>query len=60
MRHEDWRRDRDEGRPDPLTGRLVPRPVWMIAMVAGVPERTVRAGIAEARRLRAMIGVGVW
>lgn len=54
-RNEDWRRDYDEGRTDPVTGRLVKRSVRLIAQLAGVPERTVRYGIAEARKVREAI-----
>lgn len=51
-RNEDWRYDHDEGRADPVTGRRVTRPVSLIAKLAGVSERTVRHGIAQARALR--------
>lgn len=51
-RNEDWRRDHEDGRPDPVTGRVLKRPVRLIAQLAGVPERTVRHGIAQARAIR--------
>lgn len=54
-RNEDWRRDHEEGRFDPVIGRSVKRSVPLIAELAGVPERTVRHGIAEARKLREAI-----
>jgi hypothetical protein len=49
-RNEDWRISHDVGQIDPATGRLVRRPVAMIAVLEGVAERTVRHGIASARK----------
>ncbi|AGA29778.1 hypothetical protein [Singulisphaera acidiphila] len=54
-RNEDWRVDHEVGRFDPVSSRTVKRSVRLIAELAGVPERTVRHGIAEARRVREAI-----
>ena len=51
-RNEDWRLDYERGRYNPETRTVERRSVALIALLAGVPERTVRHGIAEARRLR--------
>lgn len=51
-RNEDWRVDHDIGRDDQDSGGLVKRSVGLIAALSGVPERTVRHGIAEARKLK--------
>ena len=48
-RYEDWRVDYEVGRWDPHLGRLVKRPISLIAALAGVPERTVRHGIQTAK-----------
>ncbi len=50
-RNEDWRLDHEVGRVDPESGRPRPRPIWLIAALSGVSERTVQLGIAEGRRL---------
>jgi hypothetical protein len=54
-RNFDWLHDYEIGRPDPQTGLIEPRPVWLIAALAGVTPRAVRAGLAEARKLREAI-----
>lgn len=54
-RYQDWLNDFEVGRPDPVTGMLTPRPVWLIARIAGVGESTVRFGLEVARRLKAEV-----
>jgi hypothetical protein len=54
-RNEDWRIDHEHGRPDPVTGRIEPRPVALIAALYGVSDQAVRDGIATARALRKAI-----
>ena len=54
-RYQDWLNDFEVGRPDPVTGVLTPRPVWLIAKIAGVGESTVRFGLDVARRLKAEV-----
>ncbi|MHC5541062.1 hypothetical protein ACYOEI_22805, partial [Singulisphaera rosea] len=49
-RNEDWRVDHEVGRIDPETGRFVTRTIAMIAVLEGIPERTVRHGINQARK----------
>lgn len=54
-RNADWLHDFEVGRLDPVTGRVTPRPVWLIASLSRTSPRTVRRGIAEAKELRRRI-----
>lgn len=48
QRNEDWRVAHQVGVWDDQAKRLVPRPIALIAKLAGIPESTVRHGIQEA------------
>jgi hypothetical protein len=54
----DWLHDFEVGRPDPITGRVTPRPPWLIAAIAGVSLSTVYRGINLARELRETLAEG--
>jgi hypothetical protein len=52
LRNEDWRRQHDDGVPDPATGRIVKRSLALIARLYRVDKATVLYGVRTARALR--------